>query len=244
MTLHAALLVAGLALGAPVAAIAQSDRSEPPAQPTLRTFVTDLGGDFRRLPSNQASVSVAIGGIVAASLSPLDDKVLDWEPGDGWKAGQWIGNPFVLAGSTLAAYGVGHWTDKPQVRHVADDALRAQVVAATLTFGLKYATRRERPDQTSADSFPSGHASGTFATATVLTRHLGVKAAIPAYATAAFVSVSRINQHRHWVSDVAFGAGLGVAAGWNGQPHTGKWSFAPAVGRSQVALNVSRVFAP
>lgn len=244
LTSSATLLVAVLALGVPTAATAQADRSEPPAQPTLRTFFPDLAGDFKRLPSNQAVVSVAMGGIAAASLSPLDDKVLDWEPADGWKAGQWIGNPFVLAGSTLAAYGIGHWTDKPRVRHLADDALRAQVVAATLTFGLKYSVRRERPDETSADSFPSGHASGTFATATVLTRHLGVKAAIPAYVTATFVSVSRINQHRHWVTDVAFGAGLGVAAGWNGNPHTGKWAIAPDVGRSQIAVNVSRMFAP
>ena len=243
-TAGAALLVAGFALGAPTGALAQSAQSEPPAQPTLRTFFPDLGGDFKRLPSNPAVSSVAIGGVLAASLTPLDDNVLDWEPATGWKAGQWIGNPFVLGGSTLAAYAVGHWTDKPRVRHVADDALRAQIVAATLTFGLKYTVRRERPDETSKDSFPSGHASGTFATATVLARHLGIKAAIPAYATATFVSVSRINQHRHWVSDVAFGAGLGVAAGWNGYPHTGNWAFSPEVGRSQVALNVSRVFAP
>jgi membrane-associated phospholipid phosphatase len=53
----------------------------------------------------------------------------------------------------------------------------------------------------------------TFATATVLHRNLGWKAGIPAYGFAAYVAASRVQDKRHFLSDVAFGATLGIVAG-------------------------------
>jgi membrane-associated phospholipid phosphatase len=236
-----AFLAVVMTVAAPAPASSQSTDSAPPLTPTLRTFLPDLVGDIKRLPSIPAGISVVSGGIVSASVSPFDDNLSDWDPNNAYKSGQWIGNPFVLGGATLLAYGIGEWGDKPRVRHVADDALRAQVLALGITYALKYTVQRERPDQSSNDSFPSGHASQTFATATVLARHLGVKWAVPAYGTAAFVSISRVNQHRHWISDVAFGAGLGVAVGWNGNRHPSNWALEPSVSHHEVALRISHV---
>src|SRR3954470_19278967 len=102
--LRSTLLIATLVLAAPVAAVAQIDSSEPPAQPTLRTFLPDLVDDTKRFPSNASAVSIAVGGILAAGLSPLDSKVNDWDSNSVSSAGQWIGNPFVLAGATLGTY--------------------------------------------------------------------------------------------------------------------------------------------
>ena len=62
-------------------------------------------------------------------------------------------------------------------------------------------------------SFPSGHAAVTFASATVLQRHFGWKVGIPAYAVASYVAASRVQMKRHYLSDVAFGAALGIVAG-------------------------------
>jgi len=78
--------------------------------------------------------------------------------------------------------------------------------------GRLLGARRTRPDGTRY-SFPSGHASTAFATATVLQRHLGWKAGIPAYSLATYVAASRVESRRHYLSDVAFGAALGVVAG-------------------------------
>ena len=78
---------------------------------------------------------------------------------------------------------------------------------------LKYTTRRERPDGSSKNSFPSGHASDTFAFATALERHLGWKAAVPAYIFSSYVAISRLPDNRHWLSDVVFGASVGIIAG-------------------------------
>jgi membrane-associated phospholipid phosphatase len=52
-----------------------------------------------------------------------------------------------------------------------------------------------------------------FASATVLERHFGWKAGIPAYAVASYVAASRVQTQRHYLSDVMFGAALGIVAG-------------------------------
>src|SRR6185503_17005442 len=82
-----------------------------------------------------------------------------------------------------------------------------------LTQVLKYSTRRERPDGSAKTSFPSGHASDTFAFATALERHFGWKGALPAYVAASYVAISRLPANRHWLSDAVFGASVGLIAG-------------------------------
>jgi len=78
---------------------------------------------------------------------------------------------------------------------------------------VKMSVRRGRPDGTQF-SFPSGHTSVSFASATVLQRHFGWKAGVPAYAMASYVAASRIHDKRHFLSDVAFGAAVGIVSGW------------------------------
>src|SRR5256885_7723557 len=93
------------------------------------------------------------------------------------------------------------------------DLLRALIISEGLTQGLKYTTRRERPDPSGRTSFPSGHAADTFAFATALERHLGWRGAVPAYVVASYVAISRLPANRHWLSDTVFGAAVGVIAG-------------------------------
>ena len=83
----------------------------------------------------------------------------------------------------------------------------------------------------------------TLASAMVLGRHLGRSAAIPAFAAATFVSMSRVNQGRHHLSDVAFGAGLGAAVGWTSAHRAAsRWTVQPTVMRSAKGIQISRVF--
>src|SRR5262245_5546461 len=91
--------------------------------------------------------------------------------------------------------------------------IQSLVVSEALTQTLKYATHRERPDGSGATSFPSGHAADTFAFATALERHLGWKGAVPAYAFASYVAISRLPANRHWFSDAVFGSTVGIIAG-------------------------------
>jgi membrane-associated phospholipid phosphatase len=116
--------------------------------------------------------------------------------------------------------------------------IRAQVLAQAITTGIKLSARRNRPDG-GEFSFPSGHTSVTFATATVMLRHFGWKGGIPAYAVASYVAASRVHVKRHFLSDVAFGAVVGVVAGRTVTVGVGKTRFAlsPVVSRNQAGVS-------
>jgi membrane-associated phospholipid phosphatase len=48
----------------------------------------------------------------------------------------------------------------------------------------------------------------------VLERQLGERNSWPALAAATYVAVSRLVDHRHFLSDVLMGAAVGTASGW------------------------------
>lgn len=92
------------------------------------------------------------------------------------------------------------------------DAFSVAITSA-LSNSLKVIVGRTRPDSYATNSFPSGHTAVAFMTATMLHYeygHLSPLVSLSAYATATAVGVSRVLNDRHWVSDVAFGAGIGV----------------------------------
>ena len=114
--------------------------------------------------------------------------------------------------AAFATYSLGRATGKTKITAIGADLVSAQIVSQTMTQAIKISVGRTRPDGTSY-SFPSGHSASAFATAAVLQRHLGWKAGIPAYTLATYVAASRIETQRHYLSDVAFGAAIGMVAG-------------------------------
>jgi membrane-associated phospholipid phosphatase len=167
------------------------------------------------LPSRKNVTWLGLGA-VAAMLTHNGDARVTSSLGSRYNGtfapGTVIGGIPVQIGGALATYTVGRITHSPRVTSVGADLFQAQVLAQTMTQAIKMAARRTRPDG-SALSFPSGHTSSAFATATVLQRHFGWKAGIPAYALASYVATSRMEQNRHFLSDVTFGAVLGIVAG-------------------------------
>ena len=77
----------------------------------------------------------------------------------------------------------------------------------------------------------TGHAAGTFAAATVIQRHFGVKAAIPAFGAAAIVSAARLQANSHYPTDIIIGAAVGVLSGRAATFELGgrRFSLSPAV---------------
>jgi membrane-associated phospholipid phosphatase len=126
------------------------------------------------------------------------------------------------------------------------DLLQAQLLSEILVEPLKFAVRRERPDGSNRQSFPSGHAAVTFATATVIERHLGWRKSMIGYAIASYVAMSRIHDNRHYLSDVIFGAAVGSIAGRTVVHHRADyWAFRPVpVPGGGIALMVSRTGRP
>lgn len=95
---------------------------------------------------------------------------------------------------------------------IVGDAFSLVTMGVVVT-GMKYSIKRMRPDNSKRNSFPSGHSAEAFMSATMLYKEYGELSpwiGIGAYGTASFVAVSRIMNDKHWMSDVLFGAGVGI----------------------------------
>jgi membrane-associated phospholipid phosphatase len=129
-----------------------------------------------------------------------------------------------------------------KVSHIGFDLVRANLLTQALTFGIKAAVRRDRPTGECC-SFPSGHASVTFATASVLERHFGYRAAWPTFLIAGYVAASRLHENKHFLSDVLFGSALGIASGWTVVGRHGRDDYAllPVATRGGIMIALTRV---
>ena len=183
---------------------------------STRQLFTGAVRDIRYVPTHASAGILALGGAAALSTHTVDDRVnRSFSTRDmrgTFKAGATLGGAPLELGAAFTTYAIGRAMKKPCAAALGADLVQAQLMAQMLTVGLKQAARRTRPTG-SGLSFPSGHTSMAFASATVLQRHFGWKAGIPAYAVASYVAASRVQTQRHYLSDVAFGAALGIVAG-------------------------------
>jgi membrane-associated phospholipid phosphatase len=81
-----------------------------------------------------------------------------------------------------------------------------------LTAVLKSTINKERPDGTNNHSFPSGHTSIAFQSASFFQKRYGWKYGIPAYILASYTGFSRVYSDKHDVYDVLAGAIIGVGS--------------------------------
>ena len=162
-------------------------------------------------PGSTVLREAAISGAAIGAGFLLDDTI---EPGSGEgtfldNAAQAVGSPPVLIGGTilLALYGLG--THAPHEVTTAKKIALALAATSITVVSLKAATKRERPDESNDDSFPSGHTANTMAVATVLDREYDGVVPWIGYGTAALVGAGRIVGNHHWFSDVMAGAVIG-----------------------------------
>ncbi len=129
----------------------------------------------------------------------------------------------------IALYGFEWIGMKPKTDWINRTVILAKGQAINLgtLYFLKFTMKRTRPDGTSL-SFPSGHTANAFAGATILAIEYGENhkwVPYAAYGIATGVGVMRIANNKHYISDVLFGAGLGILsmkiAYWT---HQYKWN--------------------
>ena len=113
----------------------------------------------------------------------------------------------------------------PGTRDTGRDALEASILSFLIAnVVLKPVIGRQRPQVSNGEtvfdpfshdpSFPSGHATEAFAVASVIAmRSDGWVVPTLAFTTASLVAVSRVEQSRHFTSDVFAGAVLGITVG-------------------------------
>src|SRR2546426_3523107 len=160
-----------------------------PAAPSFGHLFSDTVKDFRQMASRDTFTWLSIGGAAALAARPDDSRLSQQLSGAAgltgtFRPGQTIGSaPFQLAGA-LAAYSLGRAAGSSKTAWLGADLFRAQILVQTVTQVAKMSVGRTRPDGSDSFSFPSGHTSSTFASATVLQQYYGWKAGIPAYAVA------------------------------------------------------------
>jgi membrane-associated phospholipid phosphatase len=139
-----------------------------------------------------------------------------------------IGNSFghlVYAGPALGAtWAVGAITHNRGIRIAAEDALAAGVIAGGITGILKLGFGRVRPRDggtpgrfrpfSSNASFPSGHTTLAMAVASSLAHSTKDSWSDVFFYSAALVTgYARINDNKHWISDVIAGGAIGFLVG-------------------------------
>lgn len=216
----------------------QEEKPPEPGHTGFKALIFETGSDFKALPRRRSTwVILAIGGAAAAIAHPVDDEVnarlVGSTAGHFFAPGKYVGAAYVQVAAAAGLYVVGryvlpHAEQEPKtnkVSHLGFDLLRSLIVSQALTQGIKLAVRRDRPTGECC-AFPSGHASATFATASILERHLGYRGAWPTFVIAAYVATSRLHDNRHFLSDILFGGAVGIASGWTVVGRHGRSSYA------------------
>ncbi len=113
----------------------------------------------------------------------------------------------------------------PRAKNTALDAISATAIASGIaTNSFKYVIGRGRPTDNQGaynfqpfsgrDSFSSGHTTEAFALASVISEHYDTPwVQITSYGLAGMVGYARLNNNRHWPSDVLAGAAIGTFVG-------------------------------
>jgi membrane-associated phospholipid phosphatase len=141
---------------------------------------------------------------------------------------RYIGDPFgsgqyfsIIVGTSYLAGCIFH-LDHP--KHMAMLTAKSVLISGATTYLIKSIAERYRPYQSSNpeqwlgpkgmfsyDSYPSGHTTVAFATATTIALEYPHPLIIPilAYSLATVTAYGRINGNYHWGSDVLMGAAIG-----------------------------------
>ncbi len=171
-------------------------------------------------------MTAVVGGVALASLADrsVDSWIQDHRSSSSDKLAAALrngGEPAVVfgVGGGIALAGVISGEDG--LRRSGERVLASAAVAELTTLAIKFPVGRLRPADTDNqyifkpfsgnDAFPSGHTTLAFALATSLSDEIH-KAWVSAilYTGAAGTAWSRLNDQRHWFSDVLMGGAIGI----------------------------------
>jgi membrane-associated phospholipid phosphatase len=171
---------------------------------------------------------VVLGGLSALML--LDHSSRDYfqrnrstQSDDVAGALRHFGQPEVFGTVTLGLLGAGLISGNDDVTRAGGRLAATRALAGATATGLKLGTGLPRPNEISdvagfepfsgQDAMPSGHTTVAFALATALSDDIHrTWASVGLYTIATGVGWSRMNDNKHWLSDVVAGAVVGVGS--------------------------------
>lgn len=185
----------------------------------------DVVGSDLASPVATNAKYILIPGVLATSLAYLTRNDGRYQKRDTFDEAKplgdfgFLGNYIGYGALNITYVGVNYWLakkyDDPVALKRAEVMARASVYASGLTMMGKLSINERRPGfPDDKNSFPSGHASGAFSFASVITAEHGWAWGSAAYALAGFIAVSRINDDFHYLHDVLAGITIGASFGW------------------------------
>jgi len=168
----------------------------------------------------KSKLRLAILGYIATSwINSYDEDARRKFSTEGWWSGFAVdlgdsyGYGWNIIGLSASAWGIGAVTGDSKLRTTSQKILQGLAINGAIVIPIKMAVGRRRPDGSDHRSFPSGHTSNAFTASTVLARRHGLYIGVPAYALASLTAVARLEDSRHFASDVVAGAFIGIIAG-------------------------------
>ena len=218
--------------GAAPSAVASAAAPEAAAKEDIsfRSLFMDVPPAFLRLGRPDSLGVLAVAGGTAAMLAPKDEEMTQYASESvrfdhNLLAGHFMGDIYFQGSVALGAYIVGRSIKSYRVTLLGAHLVRSHLLSGFVTDVTKLIAQRERPNGANF-SFPSGHTTSAFTTATVLQRHFGWKAGVPAYAIGTYVAMSRMADNRHYPSDLLVGAAVGIVSARSVMVEFGRSRFA------------------
>ena len=143
----------------------------------------------------------------------------------------------LLAALPLTALWMSKEDREGQIQFFKSVGLNTLVVSA-----LKESVDKERPNRKCCDSFPSGHTSTAFVSASFMHHRYGLRVALPAYVMATYVGYVRIDDEKHFAEDVVAGAAIGYLSGRFLTTRYENTEIAPIVQKDFYGLQVNARF--
>jgi len=178
-----------------------------------------------------AHTALLVGGVlIAAGL--LDDQVQhqvqQWRNPTSnslARVGNTFGTVTLVFPALITTWVAGTAFGSEGVRSAAGHAFVAAATGGLAAAVIKYTVGRMRPNsgfdadhyywfELKDSSFPSGHTAVAFSVASSLSRDIkGPWDDVALYGAATLTGLARVNDNKHWMSDVVGGAVVGIFAG-------------------------------
>jgi membrane-associated phospholipid phosphatase len=172
--------------------------------------------------------AIAVGGLAVLSLAdkPVNTAIQDMRStttDDIANVLDYMGTPVVFVPATVVPILVGLISHNKNLTMSGVRIGSSLLLAGATTGVLKYTVGRWRPDETSTqyefsffsghDSWPSGHTTMAFALAASASYELHrTWATVGLYTLAAGTGWARMNDEKHWLTDVGGGALIGITS--------------------------------
>ncbi len=185
---------------------------------SIKKIPLNLGKNFLQLFRND-NLTPLINGIAGIAISTsLEDDIHGYfsqrnTSGTTETIITSLGDAYFVGPAVVTVLILGHNSKNSRFQSFSYALTQGCLLNTGMTASLKIATSRMRPDSSNDRSFPSGHASNSFMTATLIHQFYGNKAGIISYSIAGIISASRLKKDVHWLSDVVAGASLGTIIG-------------------------------